>query len=232
MRKKVYVIIIVTLLLLFLHQIPAQPKTLLKETFDTPKISGKAFKDYEFVTVNNYKSINLTSLTGAVGYSGEILNEKEGTIEFWWLSPPNLVEFYTTRQPEWKDYTYDGKIYHPPTGGYLLDQIAWFGAKPGCFSLELTFHKDKATLCWRIWDGKKRHDARWICDSSFWTQRRWYHIAVSYGPKGLKLYVDRQLRAENLEYRGGVYRGYMFYLGQNQNELRGIQNIGPMDHIT
>ena len=93
---------------------------------------GTLLGECELVSVGGNRAVNITGLTGAVRYPGSLLNSSEGTIAFRWMPPPGLVEFYTANRSEWKTYTYGDRVYRPPKGGFLLDQIAWFPAKPGC----------------------------------------------------------------------------------------------------
>ena len=174
-----------------------------------------------------------------VTYSGNILPREKGTIVFYWKPPADLYELYSYRHEGWKDY---GK-YKPPAGGFLLDNIGWRAANHGSFYISLqpiswmNPEKPGQGISWNIWDGSKWHSAgyptvsrptlsaeakengvllSWSSEKPLWLwdPNTWYQIAVNWGPKGQRLYINGRLVAEG-DYTGPIDTSKDFSLGQN-----------------
>ncbi|RLE58476.1 MAG: hypothetical protein DRJ35_07820 [Thermoprotei archaeon] len=208
-----------------------QLSVLLDENFnDKNKITGQLFGEIDLLSVGpGDNAITINGLTGSVGYEGKILNTNEGTIRFWWSPPPDLIDFYTSKRPEWKSYKdQQGNVIEPPRIGFLLDDLGFFEPEPGNFHLYLYFeNQTTAYLVWAVYDGKSWQSAEWEHSPDFWKAGQSYLIVVSYGPKGLALYVDSSLKAHNPDYTGGVNIKYPFFIGQTQVEGQNVGKFYP-----
>jgi parallel beta-helix repeat protein len=174
-----------------------------------------------------------------IRYPGNILPADQGTIDFYWKPPKNIYKLYSYRHEGWTDFG----SYKPPSGGYLLDNIGWRAAPKGSFSLSLMPIDWKnpdspiSWIGWSMWSGSKWYCARnnhcsrptlyadvvgskvilsW--NSTYpiwlWDPNVWYRITVTWGPKGMHLYVNGKEWANN-SYTGSICTSKSFALGQD-----------------
>jgi len=148
------------------------------------------------------------SLSDYIQYPQSRLNGPQGTIQFYWKPPTNDVTTIPQAPP-----THAPGMY----AWFMIDSVNEKAAPTGSFALVM----GRTYLYWSIWTGSSWPNASWNTPANFWDTSRWYKIAVSYGPKGLQLYVDDVLRASNLTYTGGVNTGSTFALGGNQSDWYG-----------
>ncbi|MFH0771849.1 MAG: PA14 domain-containing protein [Candidatus Omnitrophota bacterium] len=115
-----------------------------------------------------------------VKFSSADLNPKEGMIEFWF-------------KPGWNSD--DGK-----THKLLVTDWSWDG------SIEILKYSDNA-LYWKIIKDGTQHAI--VSDASRkWNAGEWHHLAFSYGPQGMKFYLDyKEIPTQKTFYDTAPYAG-------------------------
>lgn len=137
------------------------------------------------------QAAKLGSMDAYVGYPGSLLKADQGTILVRYKPIPNLAATYAQRQPNWTDF---GQ-YKPPASGFLIDTIGWNSAPKGSFGLTLN-PAAGGSLTFGVWDGSKWHNVVWAVPKDWqWDPNRWYEVGVTWGPKGLTILVDGELKA-------------------------------------
>lgn len=142
------------------------------------------------------------------GYTPSFVNASQGTFELLYTPANDILSAFTKEnQPEWQVF---GE-YEPPANGFLIDTIGWRAAPQGSYGLLAGFTESAATISWGIWDGSTWHYLHW--EESPWEPRP-YRITASYGPAGVRLYIDGELVQEDASYAGGIDTGQPLVLGQ------------------
>ncbi len=147
-------------------------------------------------------------VTDYKAYDPAMLDPAQGTFEMQFTPAPDILETFTlAARPEWVSFG----DYDPPGNGALLDTIGWRAAPQGSYQMWAGFTEETATVSWGIWDGSAWHYVNWT--ESPWTTRP-YRITASYGPAGVKLYVDGEMAAEDPTYADGIDTSQPVALGQ------------------
>ncbi len=165
--------------------------------------------------------------TSYIGFEGGRLNAQQGTILVDYYPYYDLVNAYAEARPAWKRY---GQ-YAPPQQGFIFDTVGWGGAHKGAFELSVLPAAGK--LLAQIWDGSNWHNVLWDLPPDFsWEAGRGYEVGITYGPKGLGLVFDGQVRA-SLPYTGGVATDQPWFVGQAPwNEPYGPHSLlGTYDNL-
>lgn len=150
----------------------------------------------------------IDEVTDYKAYDPTMLVAEQGTFEMQFTPAEDILETFTPEaRPEWVNF---GE-YGPPGNGGLLDTIGWRAAPQGSYGIWAGFTEETATVSWGIWDGTAWHYVHWT--ESPWSPRA-YRITASYGPAGVKLYVDGELAAEDTTYVDGIDTGQPVVLGQ------------------
>lgn len=144
------------------------------------------------------------------GYDPAVLDAKQGSFEFYFKPDPKTSEILRMENRlEWERYG----SYDPPSYGFMLDTVGWRAAPTGSYALTSEITETTTTVNWGVWDGAKWNNATYIADTP-WDADTWRLVTVSYGPAGLRLFVDGEQVAENTEYTGGIDTKQTFFLGQ------------------
>lgn len=135
------------------------------------------------------------------------VNASEGTFEMLFTPAEDvLTSFSAGSQPSWQKF---GE-YDPPTNGMLLDTIGWRAAPERSYGMTAGFTAEVASFSFAIWDGSTWHAVAYTGPY----EQRGYRVTASYGPAGLRLYVDGTLAQENPAYTGGVDTSQPLAIGQ------------------
>ena len=139
------------------------------------------------------KAAALTTFDSYIGYGGSRLPADKGSILFRWQPAPNLAQVFGRPNYDlgWTDYDDE----EPPQWGFLLDTVGWGDAPPGALALILD-PTPYGSLNFGVWEGSEGHFATWDVPSSWeWDPERWYEIGVTWGPKGMSLLLDGEVKA-------------------------------------
>lgn len=152
--------------------------------------------------------LQMDAVTDYKAYDPSMLNAAQGTFEMLFTPADDILTAFTAQnQTAWQKFM----SYDPPGNGFLIDTIGWRAAPQGSFGLLAGFTEATATVSWGIWDGAAWHYVTY--SESPWEPRP-YRITASYGPAGVRLYVDGELADEDPSYGGGVDTGQPVVLGQ------------------
>lgn len=154
-------------------------------------------------------ALALDEVTDYKGYdAGSFVNASEGTFELLFTPAEDvLTSFTAASQPSWQKF---GE-YDPPTNGMLLDTIGWRAAPAGSYGMNAGFTADTASFSFGIWDGSTWY---YVSHSESPWEVRPYRVTASYGPGGVRLYVDGVLAQEDTAYTGGVDTSQPLTIGQ------------------
>lgn len=164
---------------------------------------GVASEGITYVGGYSGLGVELDTLSDYIQYPSSRLNEPQGTIEFYWKPPSNIYNL-----PPW----IDGFGVSRANKWWMIDTVNELTAPKGSFQMGID---TPTTVRWSIYDSGWHHiywdtPAGWV-----WDTARWYHFAVTYGPRGMELWVDGVLRGSN-SYTGGVNTADTFSVGCNR----------------
>ncbi len=181
--------------------------TVALETFRKGSELYRGTNDIYFDTTFDPPMVGFAADTSYLAYPGAMLNPSRGTVLIEYLPVLDLPGVYAAPHTSWTNY---GSI-PPPASGFVFDTVGWTAAYPGAFSLVIA---PGQSISIAIYDGGNWHLANWTPPAEFWSDPAPKHeIGFSYGPAGLALVVDGEVRATSA-YTGGVAGDRPWFVGQ------------------
>lgn len=144
--------------------------------------------------------------TSYVALEPSQLNPTQGALLIRYRPAPNSPQLYASDHPTWTTF---GE-YQPPHYGFLFDNVGWMGAHPGAFAL---IAQPGGFVQFQIFDGAAWHVAVWQTPADFDWGTVDHQFGATYGPAGMALIVDWEIRAYD-PYGGGVDPSAPWFLGQ------------------
>jgi hypothetical protein len=123
----------------------------------------------------------------------------EGTIIFWFSLPIELSGITSLHGTAIEGLAKDG-----PEGGHLVVGFNQSTVYSGSYAMEFGINNG------RDWAYMKSATERWSANT-------WYHVAVSWGSGGMKMYVNGALQSANSDPRTPAAFGSNFRIGQNSS---------------
>ena len=134
------------------------------------------------------------------------LHPVQGTLLMTYRPAPNSPQIYLSDHPTWTPF---GE-YLAPHYGFILDTVGWEGAHPGAFELTA---QPGGFIQFQIFDGSAWHLAVWQTPAEFDWGTVDHQVGATYGPLGMALIVDGEIRAYD-PYPGGVDPTAAWFVGQ------------------
>jgi hypothetical protein len=143
------------------------------------------------------------SFNGADGYvnvpAALPTPDQEGTITFWFSLPLDLSGITSLHQNAIEGLAKDG-----PEGGHVVVGFNQSSMYSGSYALEFGIHNGQD------WAYLKSSTERWAANT-------WYHVAVTWGSAGMKIYINGALENSSADRRLPAGFGSNFRIGQNSS---------------